>query len=137
MKLFRLTLVTILVICLCACEKDNDVFNINCGSLVAGRIFDKNSDIVRDEINKLTADLEPRPTKDDKIGHRQNFDILISRINDNCDKIRAHLMCYACITTLPAQTHIGVTVDSIGFSWSRTIDIRTPENDVLSFAGIH
>ena len=137
MKLPRLTLVTILVICLCACEKDSDVFNINCGSLVAGNIFNKNSDIVRNEINKLTADLEPHPTKDDKIGHRQNFDILISRINASCEQLSAQLICYACVTTYPAQTHIGVTVDSSAIPITRIIDISTPEDNVLSFVRVH
>ena len=137
MKLPRLTLVTILVICLCACEKDSDVFNINCGSLVSGSILDKNLDIVRIEINKLTADLEPSPTENDKIGHRQNFDILISRINTNCEQLTAHLMCYACNHTLPAQSYIGVSVDSSALAVTRIINISTPEDDVLSFAGIH
>ena len=85
----------------------------------------------------MTADLEPSPTKDDRIGHRKNVDILINRINASCEQLSAEIICYACVLTLPAQTEIGVTVDSIGFSWSRTIDIFTPEDNILSFAGIH
>ena len=61
MKLFRLVKVSILVICLCSCEKGNDEFNIDCGNLIAG-IINMDSDAVRNEINKLTEDLNPTTT---------------------------------------------------------------------------
>ena len=96
-----------------------------------------NSDAVKIEINELTADLKPSPTEDDNIGHRKNFEILINRINVNCEGISVSMICYACIKTLPAQTELKVIVDSSGFQVTRTIDITTPEKKILSCNRIH
>ena len=136
MKLFRLVKVSILVICLCACEKDNDDFNIDCNNLVEG-IINMDSDAVRKEINELTVDLEPSPTEDDNIGHRKNFDLLINHLNSSCEQISAQMICYACVKTWPVQTELKVTVDSSGVPVTRTIDITTPENNILSCNRIH
>ena len=136
MKLLRLVKVSILLICLNGCERDDLEFNIDCDSLVEG-IINMDSEAVRAEINELTVDLKPSTTADDNIGHRKNFDLLINRINTYCEEINAYMICYACIKTLPAQTEIAITVDSSGFPVTRTIDISTPDDNVLHCIRVH
>jgi hypothetical protein len=99
-------------------------------------LLNYNNDIINTEITKLVVDLNPAPTNTDDIGHLINLEILLNRII-KCDAVSAELICYACIKTYPAQSEILVTSDSMGFFVQRIIDIRTPEDGKLAFAGIH
>ncbi len=123
------------MICLGSCEKGKEEIIVNCNNLVPA-FAGMESLRVKNEINKLTADLEPNPTEDDKIGHRENVNILINRINSNCESLHVGIGCYACILTYPAQTEI-ILVNTSNPIVSWTIDIRTPENDVMSFVRVH
>lgn len=120
---------------LLSCEKQ-DIESIDCESFISGlELRDEN--IVKSEIEKLTVDLSPHPTDEDLLGHSGNLQILIDRLNSGCDGYSVSLACYACIETFPAQSEILVEFFAGGSRQSVTIDIHTPENDILRFAGIH
>jgi len=127
--------------CISSCDKtvdgsDNNWKNLDCDNLKIG-IINIDSDIVRSEINKLVTDLEPVKTDSDYIGHKQNLDLLIERLNTQCDNMTAELICYACIYTNPAQSEISVTTDSVGTVIDRVVDISTPDDDILYCVRIH
>jgi hypothetical protein len=125
----------IFAIAVFSCSKEDAADNLDCRILQAG-IINYDLEIVRVELAKLTGDLYPSPSLNDEIGHENNFNILIDRLN-NCERITATSFCYACIKTLPAQSEILVTTDSSGQSISRIIDIITAENNTLKFSGVH
>ncbi len=95
------------------------------------------SDIVKSEINKLLTDLEPVKTDSDRIGHKQNLNLLIEQLNTQCDNITTELICYACIETNPPQSEILVATDSVGTEIHRVVDILTPDDDILYCLRIH
>ena len=125
---------------LLSCEginnNDDSLKDIDCNNLVSG-LISKNSDIVKMEIDKLTVGLYPVKSDSDKIGHKNNLDILINRLNTNCNKLTVRLACYACIETNPPQSEILIKTDSLGITIERIVDIFTPENGVLQFGNIH
>ncbi|HLF64485.1 MAG TPA: hypothetical protein VI603_12065 [Saprospiraceae bacterium] len=55
------------------------------------------------EINKLCFDLLPYPTAEDDIGHEENLNELVKRLNTECGNIITTLQCYACIETGPGN----------------------------------
>ncbi len=114
----------------------NDWGDLDCDNLQAG-IINMDSDIVKFEINKLVTDLEPVITDSDNIGHKENLCLLIERLNAQCDNIRAELICYACILTGILQSEILVTTNSAGTTIYRTVDISTPDDDILNCVRIH
>ena len=91
-----------------------------------------NEDMVNQEINKLTADLEPVDGD-----HSKNLDTLIGRIGDENPNFKIELLCYACIETLPPQSEILITLDSSGVQVDRIIDITTPDGGLLKSRGMH
>ena len=109
---------------------------MNCENLKEGIIY-LNTQLVTTEINKLTIDLEPKVNQNDEFGHRENLNILINLLNSNCDSINFELICYACIETLPLQSEILVSIDSVGTIVKRVVDILTPNTDVLNCIRIH
>ena len=109
---------------------------MDCESFINGLItMDEN--LVKSEIEKLTVDLYPHPAEEDLIGHAGNIQTLIDRINAGCDDITASLICYACIYTYPAQSEILIEYFDQGHRKEVIIDVHTPENDILRFAGLH
>lgn len=133
--------ILLFVACISSCDKpvedtDNDWENLDCGNLKTG-IIDMDSEIVKSEVNKLVTDLEPVRTDSDPIGHKENLDLLIERLNTQCDNITAELICYACIETNPPQSEILVTTDSLGTGIDRVVDILTPDDDTLYCLRIH
>jgi len=111
-------------------------YKLDCDKLKTG-IININSEIVKLEVNKLVTDLEPNKTSSDNIGQKENINILINRLNSQCNDINAELKCYACIETNPPQSEILVTIDSVGTQIKRVIDIFTPSDSNLSCSGIH
>ncbi|PLX15705.1 MAG: hypothetical protein C0597_08560 [Marinilabiliales bacterium] len=89
------------------------------------------------EIDKLTIDLKPKISLTDNLGHSENLNTLIERLNSQSDNFEASLFCYACIKTNPPQSEIFITVDSLGIEVCRVLDILTAENKTLSFSSIH
>ena len=134
-------LVAIPCISFLSCQKDTDMlsvtwYNLDCDNLRMG-IINTDNDIVKFEINKLTIDLNPKVTDNDRFGHAENLDLLINRLNIHCDNISSELICYACIETNPPQSEILVTTDSAGTMVYRVIDISTPDDDILSYVRMH
>ena len=115
---------------------NHEIETIDCSNLQTG-IIDMNSQIVCLEVNKLVKDLEPQISGSDRFGHKQNLDKLIERINTQCGEVTAELICYACIETNPPQSEILVTTDSSGTLIYRTLDINTPDDDILSCMRVH
>lgn len=135
MKITKYLILVVLVL-LVSCDNSSKPDSLNCQSLAQG-IAIQDSELVKSEINKLTTDLEPKITNNDKFEHEENLSTLVNRINSQCQIISAELGCYACIFTNPPQSEILVTTDSAGISVTRIIDILTPADQNLSFIGIH
>ena len=106
-------------------------------TILKSAIIDINSDMMQSEINKMLTDLEPNPKKDDEWGHEKNLDILVNRLNSNCDSIHASLFCYCYNKSLPPQSIIILSVDSSGTIITRSLDIWTPDDDILQCREIH
>jgi len=141
MNIMHWTLIFFFTACVSSCEKtvndsNNDWEKPDCDNLKTG-IINMESEIVKSEINKLVTDLEPAKTDSDYIGHKQNLDILIERLNTHCDNMAAELICYACVKTNPLQSEISVITDSAGTSVNRVVDILTPDDDILYCVRIH
>lgn len=129
-----LYLIAVLV-SLSACSK-SELSTNECDKL-QDAVIGMNSSVLEKEINKLCHDLSPQSTTaNDLIGHEDNINTLISRLETNCD-IEAELVCYACIKTLPAQSEIKVTVNLLSGTYFKIIDISTPEDNKLSYENIH
>jgi len=136
MKALYFLLITLFLLS-CDGVVDNDKLkNIDCNNLIVG-LISKNSDIVNSEINKLVIDLVPSKTDSDTFGHKENMDLLIERLNLNCNNIEAQLLCYACIKTNPPQSEIRITTDSLGTPIERIVDILTPEDAILQSVSVH
>ncbi len=106
-----------------------------CDELRQG-LSDLQTEVVKSSLDNLLRDLHPAPTTNDRTGHEENLITFISRLNGECD-IESVIECYACIKTLPAQSEVRVSFDSVGIPVVRTLDIKTPTDDVMSVLGIH
>lgn len=89
------------------------------------------------EINRLLLDLKPSRTKNDPIGHKNNFEIFAGRLKRNCKNIRSELQCYACMESNPPQSMVKLIVDSSGVDIERSADIRTPSTTNMMIVRIH
>lgn len=134
-QLFLFTVLLILILAPVSCEKSKYSETRDCTILKDG-LLKMNTEAVGSEISKITDGLQPLPSTQSEPGHLRNLEIVIDQIN-YCNNLRAELSCYACIYTLPPQSEIVIMIDSSGRQVRRVLDIRTPVNDVLSFAGIH
>ena len=132
-------IILVFIICVSSCDKavdpDGDLEKINCDSLKTG-IINIDSRIVKSEVNKLTIDLKPNVTSNDRFGHKENVSVLISRLKSQCG-IEAELICYACIETNPPQSEVLVNTDSSGIQIRRVIDFWTSADSNLSCVRIH
>lgn len=124
---------TILLIS-CSNNNDNPV-EINCDKLKSA-LFNFDSEQLNLEINKLTQDLTPVPTPVDELGHSNNLNELIERLNSNCEDILVTKQSYACIETNPVQSEIKIELDSFGNQIERIIDILTLEDEILISLGM-
>jgi hypothetical protein len=113
----------------------NEVIEVNCGNLKTGLII-KDQEKIGIEMDKLTENLPPDPTKNDPIGHSENLTIITQSIH-SCDGLEAEIFCYACVETYPPQSEITIQMNSSGTKIERIIDISTPSDKILKFSGIH
>jgi len=113
----------------------NEVIEVNCGNLKTGLII-KDQEKIGIEMDKLTENLPPDPTKNDPIGHSENLTIITQSIH-SCDGLEAEIFCYACVETNPPQSEITIQMDSVSVKIERIIDISTPSDKILKFSGIH
>ena len=123
-------LLTILLIGCSKNDNNDDLLEIDCDELKAA-LVNFNSEQLNFEIDKLTQDLLPVPTQSDDIGHFNNLNTLVDRLNSNCPQIVTTKECYACIETNPVQSEIKVMFDSFGNQIERIIDISTPSAGTL------
>jgi len=132
---FILILFIILFSSYCDESVNTNLSVIDCENLKEG-IINLNSDIVKSEIDKIAMDLKPNKSNVDS-AQIDNINILINRLNAQCKNINAELLCYSCIKTLPPQSEILVTTDSLGAEIKRVIDILTPSDSNLSCVSVH
>lgn len=137
-RIANFLIVLFLSVCIPSCDKivDSTDDNLDCDNLKMG-IMNMDSEIVKLEINKLVAGLKPNKTVSDNIGQKENIELLINRLNTQCNDINSELICYACIKTNPPQSEILVRTDSVGIAINRVIDIFTPSDANLVCRGIH
>ena len=119
-----------------SCEKEDKIMNPDCANFIEALIYLK-SNSVKKVIDELTLDLNPDVKEDDNWGQRENIDLLIDRLNSQCENISASLVCYACIYTLPPQSEIIISTDSSGVEIKRVIDILTPNDAILKYINVH
>ncbi|MCF8304196.1 MAG: hypothetical protein K9I94_13040 [Bacteroidales bacterium] len=119
------------------CDKnngDNEV-EIDCAKLHEG-LVEMDEQKVAAEVNRAASNLYPVVSDKDQYGHKNNLNILITRIDDRCSEVEASLDCYACIETYPPKSKIKLAADSAGQNLTRTILILTPEDGLMSYSGI-
>lgn len=119
---------------LSACSVDQEITFTNslCEAIAT------NDDMsVRYLIDEMAAGRAPLSTYNDVFGQEANLNELIRDINSSFDCATASLVCYACIETYPPISVIRVDVTYDSSSYFVVIDILTPDDDELSFAGMH
>ena len=92
--------------------------------------------IVKEVVDQMLSVLPPASTGDDQIGHMQNLNTFIDRLNNECHFV-ARNICYACIETFPVTSEVGVVLDSSGVEVERVLDLRTPGTGVMTLTDIH
>jgi hypothetical protein len=112
-----------------------DSIELPCQELRAG-LADGDNEVIAGILNDLLKDLSPAPTHEDETGHRENLDLFVERLDDQCG-FEGYVECYACIKTLPAISEVGINLDSSGVSIRRIVDIRTPEGALMTAIGVH
>lgn len=124
-----------LALCLFIACDDNEVSTTQCEDLKQGIINDTD-DLVRSAIDNWCSDLMPNSTLDDEIGHQENLNTLVQRIENECD-VMASISCYACMESYPPQSAIVITFIQDNVTYSKNINISTPYEDVLSFVAMY
>lgn len=119
-----------------SCENNDEKPNSECDNFLETIIYLK-SDSGNNVVDILSDDLNPEVTENDQWGHKENIDLLIDRLNMECENISVGLGCYACIYTLPPQSELIISTDSAGVEIKRVIDILTPKDDILQYLGVH
>jgi hypothetical protein len=87
-------------------------------------------------VNALLSPFFPSPTVEDPLGHEANLILFAENLEQHC-AIEVIIECYACIETFPVQSHVLIRLDSAGIEISRTLDIRTPADTVMTLQAIH
>lgn len=121
-----------------ACEKTNiedDQLALSAEDLCQA-IVEMDDEKLAIELEIFLADLTPTPTATDEIGHELNINVLVGRL-DKLACLSANLICYACIYTLPAISEIRVMHTDGDVITARTMDIVTPDDELLRFLATH
>ncbi len=90
---------------------------------------------VTNYINSRLNLLFPDPTSEDPIGHEANLNLFAEKLEQDC-AVEVTIECYACIYTLPAQSHVRIQLDSAGTMIHRALDIWTPEDNLMTLRAI-
>ncbi|MEP6647133.1 MAG: hypothetical protein ABJC12_08580 [Saprospiraceae bacterium] len=99
-------------------------------------LLNLNVQAVKDDLDEWLSDLQPEPTQEDPIGHQQNLDSFVAKLNSICD-LEGTVICYACVKTFPAQSEIRVHTNYAGSSFERIIDISTPASQIMTIINVH
>jgi hypothetical protein len=124
-----------ILIIITSCKKDT-IEHPDCELLKTG-LAELNENIVKNEIEKLTADLHPHPDPEDVIGQMQNLRTLADRLGSYCSGLTISVLCYGCIYTFPAMSEILVEFEYEGTTKKVVIDIITSDKDILRYGGVH
>ena len=117
---------------LIGCEKQE----INNPEDICEYICNGNDSLIQKEIARLTSDLLPKPSDNDKWGQSENLDILIERLNKyNC--IVATKVCYACIYTLPPQSEVKLGVTYNREIITKIMDLLTGDEEPMKYLRLH
>jgi hypothetical protein len=118
---------------LLSCSKEKEFI---CHEEICKYIYNENDSLIQDDIARLTSDLLPKPSDEDKWGQSENLDILIRRLNQyNC--IVATKVCYGCIYTLPPQSEVKLVVTYNKELITKIMDILTDDKEPLKYLRLH
>ena len=134
-RMMRTMLVFLTMLLVAACT-DEPIVNPDCEKLING-IMENNETHVKTEIEKLTAELEPQPTTEDRWGHRNNLTELANKLSEKCGSITATVECYACRYTYPPTSELRLEFVYNDEDRTVIIDLFTPKDDILRYAGMH
>ncbi len=99
-----------------ACSSEEDPIS-NCEALKeALRNF--NIEKTNAMVVELTGELIPAITNDDQIGHRENINTLVNKLEQSCPDLKLEILCYECELSEPDRSLIQVSlrdVDDIQF----------------------
>jgi len=124
---------TLAISLLLSCSKEKEPI---CHEEICEFIYNENNSLIQEEIAKLTLDLLPKPSDDDKWGQSENLDILIERLNQ-CNCIVATKVCYACIYTLPPQSEVKLVVTYNGEIITKIMDLLTGDEEPMKYIRLH
>jgi len=136
MKKIKLLLIFCTFLTLLSCEESDNIKSAD-PEILTEALVNLDSDALKTEMDKLTFDLKPDISSSDSIGHSENLNKLIERLNSQSYDLDANLFCYACIKTNPLQSEISITVDSLGTEVCRIIDLLTINDRILSYRSVH
>ena len=132
MRLHYKLIIMITLFGLIGCEKQE----INNPEDICEYIYNENNSLIQEEIARLTLDLLPKPSDDDKWGQSENLDILVERLNKyNC--IVATKVCYACIYTLPPQSEVKLAVTYNREIITKIMDLLTDDEEPMKYLRLH
>jgi hypothetical protein len=66
----------------------------------------------------------------------QNLNKLVAALSGNCS-IKAAVLCYSCIQTLPEQTEIRINLNAGLTNYQKTIDISYTPDNRMKFVNMH
>lgn len=130
-------LLTGVLICCCSFSNCDGIEGFTCVAFKDELIaLDPSPVPTTNYVNSLLGSLSPNPTVEDPTGHEENLNTFAIWLGEDCD-LAVTVECYVCIETFPAQSHVLVKLDSAGVMISRTLDIRTPGDTLMTMLGIH
>lgn len=123
---------------LSGCGKERDPnptsqINLDCQKFQQELIL-MDLDSLRNTLQPILDQFMPEPVEEDEFGHKENFDLLLNVLNEECSALSFSLFCYACIETYPPITEIQVFFPDDGI---KILDIRTSDSEALTFVNIH
>lgn len=124
---------TVTISLLLSCSKEKEPI---CHEEICEYIYNENDSLIQKEIARLTLDLLPKPSDNDKWGQSENLDILVERLNKyNC--IVATKVCYACIYTMPPQSEVKLVVTYNREIITRIMDLLTGDEESMKYLRLH
>jgi len=120
-----------LALCLFIACENNENPTTHCTDFKVGIIND-NKNLVSGAIDDWCSDLMP----DSVLGHEENLNTLVQRIEDECD-VTISIYCYACMESYPPQSRIVVNFVQFNVPYSKSINIFKSYDDVLFFASMN
>src|SRR3990170_4537618 len=91
--------------------------NINCSDEITNPCKVLNDGLVnydvekvKQEIDEMLDDLFPSPIAGDEIGHHNNLETLVERLQTECG-YEVEIVCYACVYTFPPQSEIVIELN--------------------------